>query len=75
MKFTLAAALVSTLASAQQYHSAVLVAGSAGYYNYRHQADIAHAYHILVNNGMDPENIITMMYDDIANNLLNPYPG
>lgn len=24
---------------------------------------------------MDPDNIITMMYDDIAYNLLNPYPG
>ena len=24
----------------------LLVAGSRGYYNYRHQADICHAYHV-----------------------------
>ena len=30
------------------------------------QADICHAYHVLLDHGFDPENIITMMYDDIA---------
>jgi legumain len=35
MKYTLAAALIAAQASAQ-YHSAVLVAGSSGYWNYRH---------------------------------------
>jgi len=54
---------------------AVLVAGSSGWYNYRHQADVAHSYQILVNHGIAPSNIITMMFDDIANNPLNPYPG
>uniref|UniRef100_A0A183BUW4 Legumain n=1 Tax=Globodera pallida TaxID=36090 RepID=A0A183BUW4_GLOPA len=54
---------------------AVLVAGSNGWWNYRHQADICHAWHVLVDHGVPPEQIITMMYDDIAHNKLNPYPG
>uniref|UniRef100_A0A8R1DXX1 legumain n=1 Tax=Caenorhabditis japonica TaxID=281687 RepID=A0A8R1DXX1_CAEJA len=53
----------------------VLVSGSNGWYNYRHQADVAHAYHTLRNHGIPEENIITLMYDDIANNQLNPYKG
>lgn len=73
---------------------ALLVAGSNGYTNYRHQvgkcwdfffcwtshipvvtqyfeilqADICHAYQIFRHNNVPAENIITMMYDDIANN-------
>jgi legumain len=30
---------------------------------------------MFINNGVDPDNIITMMYDDIANHKENPYPG
>lgn len=56
-------------------HGAVLVAGSSGYWNYRHQADIAHAYQILIKNGLTPDDIVTFMYDDIANNEQNPFPG
>ncbi|KAI6192660.1 Legumain [Aphelenchoides fujianensis] len=54
---------------------AVLVAGSNGWYNYRHQADICHAYHVLRNHGIKEGQIITLMYDDIANNSQNPFPG
>nr|XP_011465105.1 PREDICTED: vacuolar-processing enzyme-like [Fragaria vesca subsp. vesca] len=54
---------------------AVLVAGSMGYGNYRHQADVCHAYQILKNGGLKDENIIVFMYDDIANNPENPRPG
>ncbi|XP_071685915.1 vacuolar-processing enzyme beta-isozyme-like [Rutidosis leptorrhynchoides] len=54
---------------------AVLVAGSSGYYNYRHQADVCHAYQILKRGGLNDENIIVFMYDDIANNTMNPRPG
>lgn len=46
---------------------ALLVAGSNGYYNYRHQADVCHAYQILHRNGVPDERIVVMMYDDIAN--------
>lgn len=54
---------------------AVLVAGSNEYYNFRHQADICHAYQIFHENNIPDENIIVMMYDDIANNTNNPFPG
>ncbi|VDM60878.1 unnamed protein product [Angiostrongylus costaricensis] len=53
----------------------LLVAGSNGWWNYRHQADVAHAYHLVRNNGIPESNIIVMMYDDIVNNPDNPYPG
>lgn len=59
----------------QAKHWAVLVAGSNGYYNYRHQADICHAYQILRQNGIPDERIIVMMYDDIANDTNNPTKG
>ncbi|KAM1049904.1 hypothetical protein ACFX2I_031627 [Malus domestica] len=54
---------------------AVLVAGSSGYDNYRHQADICHAYQILKKGGLKDENIIVFMYDDIAYNPENPQQG
>ncbi|EYU20379.1 hypothetical protein ABFS82_01G015400 [Erythranthe guttata] len=54
---------------------AVLLAGSSGYWNYRHQADICHAYQILRKGGLKDENIIVFMYDDIAYNIENPRPG
>ncbi|XGW30771.1 hypothetical protein V3C99_009605 [Haemonchus contortus] len=54
---------------------ALLVAGSKGWYNYRHQADVAHAYHVLLDHGVAAKNIIVMMYDDIATHEENPYKG
>uniref|UniRef100_F1L5J4 legumain n=1 Tax=Ascaris suum TaxID=6253 RepID=F1L5J4_ASCSU len=58
-----------------QHIWALLVAGSNTWQNYRHQADVCHAYHILRNHGVPEQRIITMMYDDIANNSQNRYPG
>lgn len=54
---------------------AVLVAGSNGWGNYRHQADVCHSYQVLINHGFNKNNIIVMMYDDIANNPENPTKG
>jgi len=55
---------------------AVLVAGSNTYMNYRHQADVSHAYQILSRAGGVPaSNIITFMFDDIANSAQNPNKG
>ena len=34
---------------------AVLVAGSNTYANYRHQADICHAYQVVLSKGVPPE--------------------
>ncbi|XP_073434233.1 legumain [Dendrobates tinctorius] len=56
-------------------HWVVLVAGSNGWYNYRHQADLCHAYQIVKKNGIPDEQIVVMMYDDIANNEENPTKG
>ena len=39
------------------------------------QADICHAYQIMSKNGIKDENIVVMMYDDIANAGANPTPG
>ncbi len=57
--------------SAAPDHWAVLVAGSNGIGNYRHQADVCHAYHVLRNRGIPADHIITMAFDDIANNSQN----
>ncbi|EAY99261.1 hypothetical protein OsI_21225 [Oryza sativa Indica Group] len=54
---------------------AVLIAGSNGFYNYRHQADVCHAYQIMRKGGVEEQNIVVMMYDDIAHNPDNPRPG
>ncbi|XP_015084025.1 vacuolar-processing enzyme-like [Solanum pennellii] len=54
---------------------AVLISGSAGWINYRHQADVCHAYQVLKAGGLKEENIIVFMYDDIAYNTKNPRPG
>uniref|UniRef100_A0A0D9XPX9 Legumain prodomain domain-containing protein n=1 Tax=Leersia perrieri TaxID=77586 RepID=A0A0D9XPX9_9ORYZ len=54
---------------------ALLIAGSKGYDNYRHQADLCHAYQIVKRGGLKDENIVVMMYDDIANNPSNPHKG
>ncbi|XP_062578072.1 uncharacterized protein LOC134239956 [Saccostrea cucullata] len=54
---------------------ALLVAGSNGWGNYRHQSDVCHAYQILKNHGIPDEQIVVMMVDDIADNKENPTPG
>lgn len=61
--------------SAAGDHWALIVAGSNGWYNYRHQADACHAYQIMIKHGIPAERIVLMMYDDIANNAENPTPG
>ncbi|XP_029349263.1 legumain [Echeneis naucrates] len=53
----------------------VIVAGSNGWFNYRHQADACHAYQIVHRNGIPDEQIVVMMYDDLANSDDNPTPG
>ena len=45
-------ALAGSVHASSSDHWAVLVAGSSGYGNYRHQADICHAYQIMKKNGI-----------------------
>ncbi|KAA6358283.1 MAG: putative vacuolar processing enzyme, partial [Streblomastix strix] len=54
---------------------AVLVAGSSGWSNYRHQSDVFHAYQVLMDKGFDSEHVILMAFDDIASNHKNFLPG
>ena len=56
-------------------HWALLVAGSSGFVNYRHQADVCHAYHLLLDQGIPQEQIIVMAYDDVVWDDENPVPG
>jgi legumain len=51
------------------------MAGSKGYQNYRHQADVFNIYSILRRRNFPKENIITLAYDDIVNSRRNPFPG
>merc|ERR1719203_109670 len=61
--------------AARAANYAVLVSGSSGWGNYRHHADVCHAYKILSDNGIPDSNIITMLYDDVADSRNNPFPG
>uniref|UniRef100_A0AC35TK81 Legumain n=1 Tax=Rhabditophanes sp. KR3021 TaxID=114890 RepID=A0AC35TK81_9BILA len=54
---------------------ALLVAGSNSWYNYRHQADVSNAYHVIRDHGVSEDHIVTMMFNDIANHPNNPFPG
>lgn len=54
---------------------ALIVATSFGWENYRHQADALAQYHLLRNNGLDDENIILILADDIAAHTENPAKG
>lgn len=74
-KFTVIAALMLLSGSAFAANWAVLVAGSNGFYNYRHQADICHAYQILIKGGIPASNIIVFSYDDVASSSMNPFKG
>lgn len=74
MVFLFICLIASQLVHADKW--AVLIAGSNGYYNYRHQADISHAYTLLTKKGnFKKENVILMMYDDVAHSSQNPDPG
>eukprot|EP00771_Trimastix_marina_P004122 gnl/Trimastix_PCT/86.p2 GENE.gnl/Trimastix_PCT/86~~gnl/Trimastix_PCT/86.p2 ORF type:complete len:411 (+),score=157.79 gnl/Trimastix_PCT/86:44-1276(+) len=54
---------------------AVVVAGSRGWGNYRHQADVSHMHTLLLKHGFDSKHIIDMQYDDVADDSWNPRPG
>jgi len=53
----------------------VLIAGSTGWGNYRHQSSMCKAYQLAHQAGIPDERIITFFEDDIANNAQNPFPG
>lgn len=75
MKFFAILAIALAISSVQAAQWTVIVAGSNGYWNYRHQADSCHAYQIAIAHGYSADHIIHFAYDDIANNSQNPFPG
>lgn len=56
-------------------HWAVVMSGSKGYSNYRHQSDAFRAVRLLMENGVARDHIIHLSYDDIAYHEANPFPG
>lgn len=62
-------------AGAKGQHWALLMAGSNSWGNYRHQADVYHAYQIMKKAGLSDDNIIVFHYDDIADYAENPLKG
>lgn len=60
---------------ARRGNKAIIIAGSSGWDNYRHQADALAFYQLLKRREFSDEDIILIMADDLANNPKNPYPG
>ena len=54
---------------------AVLVQGSDGYINYRHQADVLSVYQALRRGGFPDDHIILIIDADMASHPNNPQPG
>ena len=54
---------------------AVLVQGSNGWNNYRHQADVLNVYQMLKKNGFDDDHIILVIDKALASDSKNPEPG
>jgi legumain len=54
---------------------AVLVSGSKTMSNYRHHADVGHAYRILRKGGIPAERIVVMAHNDVPTDKFNPFPG
>ena len=67
--------LLTLLATAYSGRYAGLYAGSNGWGNYRHQADIFTIYTKLIENGWKTSEIKLMCYDDTARDQLNPFQG
>lgn len=54
---------------------ALIVSGSSGWSNYRHQADALSLYTLLKQYGFDDDHIVLIEEDDLAYNEKNPNPG
>ena len=54
---------------------ALLIAGSEGCANYRHQSDVIAVYHLLRSNGVDPEDIVLVLADDANDSACSSDPG
>lgn len=75
MNFKVLSIFFTLVLFASSANWAVLIAGSNTWFNYRHQADVFHAYQMIKSKGFDEDKIIVFAFDDIANNSRNPFPG
>ncbi|KAI5606730.1 legumain precursor [Silurus asotus] len=53
----------------------LLAAGSKGWEDYDVQANVCHAYQVAHRSGVPDQQIVVMMYDDVAYSQQNPFPG
>jgi len=74
-KYLLLATLLASVSADLEDHWALLVAGSSGYINYRHQADVFHAWQVMRKNGIPEHQIILYAFDDVVADSRNPFPG
>jgi legumain len=76
MRLPIIHVLFYSIAGTEPNFWAVLVAGSRGFANYRHQADLCHT-HIFFTESLrvNPSRVVVMMYDDIAWSNENPLIG
>lgn len=70
-----AAAQASQAETDTTNHWAVIVVGSSGFSNYRHQADGCHAFQQAKAYGIPEDQIIMFSYDDVAGSKSNPFKG
>ncbi|KAM9463052.1 legumain-like [Clarias gariepinus] len=61
--------------ASQGKHWVLMAAGSNGWKDYSVQANVCHAYQVVHHSGVPDEQIVVMMYDDVAYNPKNPIPG
>ena len=61
--------------TAAAYDWAVIIAGSNGYWNYRHQAAAASAYHYFQSRGIPKDRIIVFMSKSVVEDDRNPFVG
>ena len=71
--YTAGAGSIDYPALTDQY--AVLVQGSQGFTNYRHQADVLSMYQLLRHNGYDDDHIILILDDALSTDEKNPEKG
>ncbi|GFR98335.1 legumain-like [Elysia marginata] len=64
---------VSCAASGKNW--AMLFTGAKGWFNYSTHSNLCHAYQVLHKAGIPDERIVVVMYNDIADNPMNPFPG
>ena len=75
MRLLTVACSLLTIHGAHGEQWALIVTGSKTYDNYRHHADVAHAYQRIIAGGVPAARIISLQFGDVPFDPENPYPG